>query len=655
MYNQIKECQLRLFNKLFATLPNIKKTNGFNSKSDFDFKINHFFYFKNKDFWFANDEKEDKYYFLFGLKDKPISNISEDDVCLIIDFDKNIKFNGSCLGLFGLKNSEIHILINNELLNERYPNINTSDLNICNFNSFHNSVSLEIIDLGDLNLDFIDNIEKLIKASSIRPQIPRVTKTDSLGNKVIINQMNIIIEDLVNGKTEDEAIRHAMVSKSTYKYWINRGNQEFGEIYVQFYKYINEIKSGKYELDNVEEVNDNSIRKERSLMELGIYEPLLEEYEDLLSSKDQTGIAWVEKIGDRWIYSRNINGKTIILNANTIYDLYEKVMDNDLIWGIRDYDRAKKFIDFPVDFEIPLKPQVVEDDADINIEADSGIYAPLPIEYESSFNSVNQTGIAWVNQVGSKFYYSKVIGGKNIRLSGKNVYELYEKVKSANQIWGVRDYSKASKHINIPKHFEIPKKQENENILDSEINESIYTPLSKDNLSKFNPNPNNKSGIAWVNKIGNKWFYQRQRNGKTVRISDSNIIGLHEKVINNNQIWGIIDIDKARKAIETNSIDDKQFSKLQKTDTSIKTNSKVTVSYIEKSRNEFEILIKGLIKNKDLMVVLIRLDLFKENIKRIISTSINDELDIFIELKINKKALPTFEEQIRDLGWKINK
>ena len=852
MYNQIKECQLRLFNKLFATLPSIKKTKGFNSNSGSDFKINHFFYFKNKDFWFANDEKEDKYYFLFGLKDKPLSNISENDVCLIIDFDKNIKVNGNCLGLFGLKNSEIHILINNELLKERYPNINTSDLNICNFKSFYNSVNLEIIDLGDLNLDFVDNIEKLIKAASIRPQLPRVIKTDSLGNKVIINQMNMILEDLVNGKTEDEAIRHANVSESTYKYWINRGNQDFGEVYVQFYQYINEIKSEKDYAYDDDKINNKSIEEKRTLVNEGIYEPLIGEYEDLFNSMNQTGIAWVNKTGNKWTYSRNINGNIIDLSSNTITELYEKVIDKDLIWGIRDYDlarkfidipddfkipklenkksfdeidsdiykplpeefeksftsmnqtgiawvnqigskfyymkssggknirlsgeniydlhekvkkakqiwgirdydRARKFIDIPDDFEVPLKPQVedynddnnvkvdkgiyaplpavyeksftsmnqsgiawvnligkrwvytkknkgntlkladydiyklyekvkgvnqiwgirdydrarkfidIPDDFEVplkpqiedqNVELNYGIYAPLPIEYEKSFKVMNQSGIAWVSQIGKQWVYTKKVNGNTLKLVDHDIYKLYEKVKGVNQIWGIRDYSKASKYIDIPENFEIPKRQNNEISFDKEVNKSIYAPLSQYHLSKFNPNPNNKSGIAWVNKLGNNWFYQRQRNGKTVRITDSNIIKLHEKVIKNNQIWGIIDIDKARKAIETNSIDDKQYSKLQKTSPSIKTNSKVTVTFIEKSKNEFEILIKGLIKNKDLIDVLSRLDLFKENIKRIITNSINKEADIFIELIINKKSLSTFEEQIKDLGWKINK
>jgi len=66
-------------------------------------------------------------------------------------------------------------------------------------------------------------------------------------------------------------------------------------------------------------------------------------------------------------------------------------------------------------------------------------------------------------------------------------------------------------------------------------------------------------------------------------------------------------------------------------------------------------LIKGVINNKDLFNVLNRFDSFKENIKRVVITSINKQSDIFIELELNKYSLRSFEEKLEDLGWKINK
>lgn len=807
MNDQINQYQQRLFYKLFATLPSVRKADGFSNDLNFDCVIDSFYYFKNKDFWFTRDKQKDKFLYLFGLKNKPVKDISGKDACLILDFDKNIQFNENSLGLFSIKSSEIHILINYNILKERYPYINTSNFKITNFKSFDSSIDLEVIDLGNLD-SFIGNIEKLINAAYMiksqndnnpekikeysdackicskkksnfkldsnlnnlkksKPELcgkciekivasefytkltpllkgnnsdeikfakekfgndqqfeiglkllekykiiqyigikklfytldknsylvkkyikysdknnllidnikldkfdkspeetgddnfqenkikkqMKIVKTDSFGNKNTIDQMNRILEDLSKGKSEEETIKNANISKNTYNYWINRGKQEFGEIYVQFYQYVNEIKSELDEpmaIDKDDKPNDNK----ESIVDNGIYEPLIAEYEELFNSMNQTGIAWVNQNGSAWVYSRNINGKIVDLTANTITELYKKVINNNLIWGIRDYELAKKFIDFPDDFEIPSKPQVRKHDVDVEIELDSGIYSPLPEEYEQSFTSMNNSGIAWVNQIGSKLYYVKSVNGRNIRLSGDNIYDLYEKVKKANQIWGIRDYSRANQYIKIPKDFEIPKKQKKEIIQDTEIDESIYDPLPLDQLSKFNPNPNNKTGIAWVNKVGNTWHYQRQKNGKSVRISDSDIVKLHKKVIDNGQIWGIIDIDKAHKVIKTNSIDDEKPSKPVK---QVKT-SKVTVNYIGKSINKIEIFIKGIIKNKDLVDILVRLDLFKGNINRIITTSPNkEEYEIFIELEINKKLIDLFEEKIKDLGWKINK
>ena len=904
MNDQINQYQQRLFYKLFATLPSVRKADGFSNDLNFDCVIDSFYYFKNKDFWFTRGKQKDKFLYLFGLKNKPVKDISGKDACLILDFDKNIQFNDNSLGLFSIKSSEIHILINYNILKERYPYINTSNFKITNFKSFDSSIDLEVIDLGNLD-SFIENIEKLINAASmiksqennsgkikeysdaceicskkksnfkldsnlnnlkkskpelcgkciekivasefytkltpllkgnnsdeikfakekfgndqqfeiglkllekykiiqyigikklfytldknsylvnkyikysdknnllidnikldkfdkspeetsddnfqenkIKKQI-KIVKTDSFGNKNTIDQMNRILEDLSKGKSEEETIKNANISKNTYNYWINRGKQEFGDIYVQFYQHVNEIKSELDEplaIDKEGKPDDNK----ESIVDNGIYEPLIAEYEELFNSMNQTGIAWVNQDGSAWVYSRNINGKIVDLTANTITELYKKVINNNLIWGIRDYELAKKFIDFPDDFEVPnmetegsfdnidddfyaslseeyeksfssmnktgiawvnqigsklyymksvkgknikiasenirdlyekvkkanqiwgirdyelakkfidfpddfevpSKPQVRKHDVDVEIELDSGIYSPLPEEYEKSFTSMNNSGIAWVNQIGSKLYYVKSVNGRNIRLSGDNIYDLYEKVKKAKQIWGIRDYSRASQYIKIPKDFKIPKKQKKEIIQDTEIDESIYDPLPLDQLSKFNPNPNNKTGIAWVNKVGNTWHYQRQKNGKSVRISDPDIVKLHKKVIDNGQIWGIIDIDKAHKVIKTNSIDDEKPSKPVK---QVKT-SKVTVNYIGKSINKIEIFIKGIIKNKDLVDILVRLELFKGNINRIITTSPNkEEYEIFIELEINKKLLDLFEEKIKDLEWKINK
>ena len=781
-----------------------------------------------------------------------------------------------------------------------------------------------------------------LKNKPKKAEIPQIEKIDQFGNGTTITQMNLILKNMADGMDEDEAIKNSGISENTYKYWLNRGKQEFGEIYTQFYYYINEIKDGKFDIADENNLSDNidsdiyaplpekyeilfksgkqsqtgiawvnkvgkqwiytnnndgepirltneniyelhknvknkkypwgirDYEKAKNIIDIpeefiaqkpknkefndinidfAFYAPLPEKYEKSFKSQktNKTGIAWVNKMGHRWIYAKYKNSNLIELKDENLYKLFEKVKNENLIWGIRDYEKASKIIDFPDYLELPkikernkktvciLKPlpekyyaeldlnatnnsgfawvnkidsnwiyekqnrlntckfsdndlyklyTVVNnnhhvwgvinleqakkslkhnDEHDVNNENifnidktpnfdDYGIYAPLPKKYEDSFKSSpmnksgiawvnnpgtgkkwiyekringklvsfidsdiyelykkvkkanhvwgirdysrakkiidipddfiipetnetdeepqspinpeiysplpqkyletfpkqsNQTGIAWVNKVGNQFIYSRKVNGKTVKITNYDIYELYEEVIAQNQIWGIRNYDNARKFIDIPDDFEIPKtyKKPDEK---EQINTDIYAPLSKENISKFNPNMNNKSGIAWVNKVGNKWFYQRQRNGKTIRIGDANIRKLHEKVLKNKQIWGIIDIEKARISIENNG-----ELPSNKTITHI-TSKNVTITYIEK-QDKTDIIIKGIIKNNELINLLNKLKVFEENIKRIITTSINKEVDLFIEIEVNNDLLERFEEKISDLNWKINK
>lgn len=47
------------------------------------------------------------------------------------------------------------------------------------------------------------------------------------------------------------------------------------------------------------------------------------------------------------------------LKRKNIYELYEEVINNNLMWGIRDYNKAKRYIKIPDDFNIPKKTKNV--------------------------------------------------------------------------------------------------------------------------------------------------------------------------------------------------------------------------------------------------------------------------------------------------------
>ena len=868
--NQINRNQQRLFNKLFATLPSVKKVTNFNNDVNFDGKISYIFYFKNKDFWFTKYENNDKFFFLFGIKDKSIKDITGKDTCLIIDFDQNIQFNSDCLGLFSIKNAELHILINNNILQEKYPYINTFGLKKTNFKSVNNPLELEVIDLGNLNNDFIDNLERLIKATfkiqsknkelsqnakiashdykrhskdkieektvielenntleqmeivleaisngksrkeaaelakiprykilhwcnegrngdkpeytfflrrleeldrinktknkmdevlnelkngkdiyqsrffevdevnnwiekgkqnivpydyfyreydliikeqikeyetkeinrkiflenfksgktkeesaknadidlsvicnwyfkgqegvkpyvdffkaclsvkkSKKPKIPKLIKTDSFGNKNTLMNMNKILEYLAMGKSEDEAIRYAKISKTTYKYWMNRGKQEFGELYIQFYYYVNQIKYGIYD--------DGEEDPQEKLIDPDIYAPLPIEYENAFKSSpmNQTGIAWVNMPGTgiKFSYSKSINGKKINFIEDDIYELHRIVKENNHVWGIRDYERARKIIDIPDDFVIPSKPKIMDANDNVPEEIDPDIYAPLPAEYGKQFieSKSNKTGIAWVNYVGKQWVYQRNINKNKIYFADENIYNLHQKIKENNLTWGIKDYNKASRIIDIPDDFIIPETKEEPIVISSDI----LSPLPEKYFSSFNPNQKNKTGIAWVNKVGNKWIYQRSVNKINIRFSEYDIHELYETVIKNKQVWGIIDFDKAKPIIESNQIEEEpQLPEPQITPEPIDSNT-VTVNYIDKSINELDVIIKGVIDHNDLIEIFNRLKLFEKNIKRIIATPIGNNVDIFIELEFSKYLKNTFEEKLDDLGWNI--
>ena len=504
-------------------------------------------------------------------------------------------------------------------------------------------------------IEFYEKYNKVKDNLVKHNEIPQLKKSDKFGTYLSVTQMNIILESLAKGMDEKEAVEKADVSYDTYKYWINRGKQEFGELYTQFYHYVSEIKDGNYAIEEEIETEDNS-KSPSNEIKHNIYDPLPEEYEDMFKSTktNQTGIAWVNKIGNRWIYSRRIKGKQIEINDDDIYKLFEKVIDNNLVWGIRDYKKAKNIIDMPEEFinhEDKNTSNIIENSND---KIDPDIYAPLSKEYEQQFNpkQANKTGIAWVNQYGLKWVYSRIVNGKKLYFTDSDIYGLHRQVKNANEVWGIKDYEKAKNIIDIPKD-KLPDNVEEP----IEINKDIYAPLPEKYLSSFNPNQKNKTGIAWVNKTGHNWTYQRTVNKNPIKFSNPDITKLHELVIENGHVWGIIDYEKAIPIIETNTIgtDEIPAENEELTPTQITYHDNVNVTYMTKSENKIEVIIKGIIKNKELMKVLNRLELFEENIKRIITTSLNQNVDIFIELELNKYILKTFEEKIEDLNWNISK
>lgn len=454
------------------------------------------------------------------------------------------------------------------------------------------------------------------------------------------NQMIDLLDLLLIGTSESEALKIVNVDESTFKYWINRGKQQFGELYAKFYEIYAQIKSGEL-INKFKKEIDKEIIKELDEIEdenADILAPLPKEIKrnlDAISKETHTGFAWVNKINGVWTYSKRTDGQNIEIKDNDIYNLHKKVIKNNLMWGVRNLEKAKENLgitDSEKKFEnsndilaplskdiitkfskgtstgfawvsksgnyyyytranmnvriksssiFDLHKQVVNNNLDWgvisltkarkilngntaqNIETEyqkpkpinTDILAPLPEDIEnelSKYSKGTSTGFAWVSKLGTKFSYTKVHNNNEIIIRDSSIQELHKKVINKNLPWGVRDLEKAKKTLNEKTEEQKPKKS----IETHSISKDIYAPFPKEYEHFFKSTPINKSGIAWVNKIGNRWTYSRKIDGKLLEISDNNIFKLHKKVIELNQLWGIRDYEKAKLSLISKPIDD---------------------------------------------------------------------------------------------------
>ena len=84
-------------------------------------------------------------------------------------------------------------------------------------------------------------------------------------------------------------------------------------------------------------------------------------------------------------------------------------------------------------------------------------------------------------------------------------------------------------------------------------------------------------------------------NGIPIKFSDPDIYKLHEIVLRNNHIWGVLDIDKAKKS--NDSSNDKE--KIEDT-TPIKTKQNISVLNLGLNEDDdYNLIIKGKIRNNE--------------------------------------------------------
>ena len=156
----------------------------------------------------------------------------------------------------------------------------------------------------------------------------------------------------------------------------------------------------------------------------------------------------------------------------------------------------------------------------------------------------------------------------------------------------------------------------------------------------------NKTGIAWGNRIGNNWIYQRQVNTKSIRIKDPDIRNLHKKVIANNYVWGIRNLELAKQVIENIHITSKP-TKPQK--------EGINVTLKRTDKTKFQASIKGLIKPENVRKILNDLKFFEFDMEQMQTNNINGKTEILLIYNLDISLIPSFENTVKKLGWDMQR
>ena len=369
-----------------------------------------------------------------------------------------------------------------------------------------------------------------------------------------------------------------------------------------------------------------------------ILDPLPKNVENELrkvSYGTDTGFAWVIKSGREYAYEKMVDNELIIIKDSNIHELYKKVIDQNYLWGVRDSYKAKETIEKSEKNNIKFQNEIIN----------QNILDALPEEFENMFNTKSsKTGIAWVNKIGNQWVYSRRSNNRNITIRDENICNLYEKVIKNKLTWGIRDFTKAKPILDKCNEPSINSNRYIQKTFDeyqNVINTDILAPLPEKYKSSFKKSKTSKTGIAWVRKNGDKWAYVRKINNKQIHISDSDIYKLHKKVLAKNLIWGVIDLDTAKKVI---------FN----AQPNVHTKSKENNSSIFVTLNGNIISIEGKIKNNKVLNVLTKIYEYGDNILKMNTKQEKNETSVSIELELNDSQINEFREKIKEFGWEIN-
>lgn len=178
----------------------------------------------------------------------------------------------------------------------------------------------------------------------------------------------------------------------------------------------------------------------------------------------------------------------------------------------------------------------------------------------------------------------------------------------------------------------------------------ILEPLPQEYEDSFKSTKNTSTGFAWLNKVGDNWLYQRQINKKPLKISNSNLVELYNEVKNQGYVWGVRDFEKAQHTLEISGIKNINYIETKEDTTPNIKKEDINMISIETKSIFTEVIIKGTIKNTELINLLNYLKEFEKNINKLISTNNKEYTDIFIEMKLEDSELEILTDKLNKLN-----
>ena len=448
-------------------------------------------------------------------------------------------------------------------------------------------------------------------------------------------QMDIVIDHILNGKTEKEAAELAGIKLYNITHWVNEGKNNSKKEYIEFYKrYMKAKKQAKinsvnhfYKLESFNTKTDLTI-------------------DDTLRKQQMENV--LKEIGS------GSSIETAASNSNITYETLEywyKRGKQNVGDEYNEFYEKINILQSPIDVPAPderpeEKIDEIQEKKQISEEKLPDIYKhildPLPHRFKKIFKGVkdNESGFAWVRKDENRWRYERQLKDNYQTVSRQNIYELYSAVKENNYIWGVRNIEKAKetlKQSTIPIYIENDVHTEN-----NELFKNILDPLEHKFTKRFKKP--NSSGFAWITKINNSWIYNNP--SEDIRIYDTNLYNLFLKVKKENLPWGVRDLEKAKKTLsqcKKPNVNKKNY------DTNNKSYHNIKCEYFT-NEQIIKAIINGTIKNAEIFNVINNFNEFNQNLIRIITTRNSSFTELFMEFNLKNSEVSDFKELIKQLN-----